>query len=340
MNLYNQHYLMILLILPFLVYGLIKWHKRIQYRFSRFAESKFFPYYYAGRSPFFSTLKIVLMIIALFFVIIALVRPQWDYESRDFEASGLDIVIAIDVSKSMDATDMSPTRLIRAKMQISAFLDKLSTDRVALVAFAGNATIECPLTDDYESVKMILNSLTTDTISRYGTDIGAALEKSAEAFMNSGGSRIIILISDGEDLQQSAISRASQLRSTGLVIYAMGVGSEEGTEIRHPVLGTKAITRLDVETLKKIAAAGGGEFYTVTPGQIEIRYLLERIYSTEKGHLYSKNLNTMKEQYHIFAILSLIILVFESFLFGVINRKADRDAVVSSLSGDMGDRLK
>ncbi|MDZ4121971.1 MAG: VWA domain-containing protein [Candidatus Cloacimonadaceae bacterium] len=314
MNLYHQSHLLLLLLIPLLVIILASWNRRIKERFSQYAEGKFFGYYYQTRSGFFSTLKIVLVIMAFFMVVIALVRPQWDYESKDFEAMGMDIVLAIDVSKSMDATDMLPTRLLRAKMQITAFIDKLSTDRLALVAFAGDASIECPLTDDYETVKLILNSLNTNTITCLGTDIGKAMDKSLEAFTNSGGSRVLILISDGEDLEQSAIAKAAQLKANGIVIYTMGVGSEAGAQISHPLYGQTVTTKLDVETLKKIAAAGGGEFYAVTPNQAELHYLLERIYSTEKGHLYSRNLSMMKEQYHIFVFAALFLLILESLL--------------------------
>lgn len=313
-NLYNQYYLLILLVIPLLILLLLRWQKRIIKRFDRFAQNHFLPFYFAKKSGFYAVLKIVLQILALLCIILALVRPQWDYESRDFEATGMDIVLAIDVSKSMDATDMLPSRLIRAKMQIAAFIEKLSTDRLALIAFAGSSSLECPLTDDHESVQMILSSLTTDTISRYGTDIGAALDTAMQAFGNSGGSRVLILISDGEDLQESAIQKAAQLKSKGIVIYTMGVGSESGAQISHPLYGNSVTTKLDVETLKRIAASGGGEFYAVTPGQMELRYLLERIYSTEKGHLYTKNLSAMKEQYHIFAIIALLLLLIESII--------------------------
>jgi len=226
-------------------------------------------------------------------------------------------MIAVDVSKSMDATDMSPSRLIRAKIQIASFIDKLSTDRVGIMAFAGAASLECPLTDDYESIKMILNSLTTDTVPKPGTDIGAVLEASQNAFMSAGGKHILVLISDGEDLEADAIATAKRLKSKGIVIYTMGVGSETGIEIRDPFSGQTATTKLDVRTLKEIAAATGGEFYAVTPGQNEIRLLLDRIYASEKSKLYSKNISSMKEQYHIFAFIALLILIIESLFHNV-----------------------
>ncbi|PKN77782.1 MAG: hypothetical protein CVU48_10415 [Candidatus Cloacimonetes bacterium HGW-Cloacimonetes-1] len=317
MNLYNQHYLYLLLLLIPIIYGLLRWNQRLKSRFHSFAEDRFFAYYLGQRSQFFSALKLSLLILALVAIIFAIVRPQWDFEAREFDAAGLDIMIAVDVSKSMDATDMSPSRLIRAKIQIASFIDKLSTDRVGIMAFAGAASLECPLTDDYESIKMILNSLTTDTVPKPGTDIGAVLEASQNAFMSAGGKHILVLISDGEDLEADAIATAKRLKSKGIVIYTMGVGSETGIEIRDPFSGQTATTKLDVRTLKEIAAATGGEFYAVTPGQNEIRLLLDRIYASEKSKLYSKNISSMKEQYHIFAFIALLILIIESLFHNV-----------------------
>ena len=324
MNLYNQHYLYLLLLLIPIIYGLLRWNRRLKSRFHSFAEDHFFAYYLGQRSQFFSVLKLSLLILALVAIIIAMVRPQWDFEARDFDAAGLDIVIAVDVSKSMDATDMSPSRLIRAKIQIASFIDKLTTDRVGIMAFAGAASLECPLTDDYESIKMILNSLTSDTVPKPGTDIGAMLEASQEAFVSGSGKHILVLISDGEDLEADAISTAKRLKSKGIVIYTMGVGSESGIEITDPISGLTATTKLDVGTLKEIAAATGGEFYAVTPGQNEIRLLLDRIYSSEKSKMYSKNISSMKEQYHIFAFIALLLLIVESLFRN--NRRTKNEA--------------
>ena len=325
MNLYNQHYLYLLLLLIPLVYGIIRWNLRLKRRFKSFAEGHFFAFYLGQRSQFYSVLKLSLLVLALVAVIIALIRPQWDYETREFDSTGLDILIAVDVSKSMDATDMSPSRLIRAKIQIASFIDKLTTDRVGIMAFAGAASLECPLTDDYESIKMILNSLTTDSVPKPGTDIGAALEASQEAFASASGRHILILISDGEDLEAEAIATAKRLKSKGIVIYTMGVGSETGIEIQDPAGGRTATTKLDVKTLKEIAAASGGEFYAVTPGQNEIRLLLDRIYSSEKSKMYSKNMSTMKEQYHIFAIIALLLLIIESIFSNNTKRRKSHE---------------
>lgn len=314
MNLYYPLHLILLAVLIPLILALFFIRKRRLKRFSRFAETSFASLYLNRVSPFFSTMKLVLAILSLVFIVLALVRPQWDYEDREFETQGLDIVICLDISKSMDATDMPPSRLTRAKLQIASFINELSGDRLGIVAFAGKATLECPLTDDYESVKLVLSSLSTSSAVEQGTDIGAALELSQRAFSAAAGSNILILISDGEDLANSAVQQATRLASTGVKIYAMGVGTAEGSVVLDADTGREAFSKMDVRTLERIAAAGRGKFFSVTPGQGELEMILDNIYATEKGKQRSKNFSSLKEQYHIFAFLALFFLMLESLI--------------------------
>ncbi len=314
MNLYYPWHLLLLLVIVPLAVLLLLLRRRREKRFSQYAEAHFAPHYLARLSPFYTVLKISLLILALIFLILALVRPQWDYEHREFESEGLDIIICLDISKSMDAVDMSPSRLIRAKLQIASFLEKLEGDRVGLIAFAGRATLECPLTDDYESVSMVLKSLTTASAVQLGTDIGAALELAEQAFNAAGGSNILILISDGEDLENSGVQQAARLATTGKKIYTMGVGTAEGSVVIDPETGEEAFSRLDVNTLQRIASAGGGKFYAVTPGQSELELILQNIYTAEKGRQRSKSISSLREQYHIFAVFALLILLLESLI--------------------------
>ncbi|MDP2172384.1 MAG: VWA domain-containing protein [Candidatus Cloacimonadaceae bacterium] len=314
MNLYNLHYLFLLILLIPLLLMLFQRARRNLKRFARYADEQFHAHYLGAVSPFYATLKSVLMILALAAVILALVRPQWDYESRELQSQGLDIIICLDISKSMDAADLLPSRLQRAKLQIQSFIDRLSGDRLGIVAFAGVPTLECPLTDDYESVKMVLRSLETSSAVKLGTDIGAALEMAERAFDASGGSNVLILISDGEDLERRAIQSAARLGSAGINIYTMGVGSEGGARVYDPVTGEEAISTPDLQTLQLIAEKGGGKFFAVTPSQNEIDLLLESIYTLEKGNIRGSRFNTLKEQFHLFASFALLLLMIESLI--------------------------
>lgn len=314
MNLYYPLHLLLLLVLLPLIFLLTILRRKRNQRFARFSESQFMDSYLQRMSPFFLGLKIVLLLLALVLVVLALVRPQWDYELRNFETQGLDIVVCLDVSKSMDATDLTPSRLQRAKLQMDALVDRLKGDRVGIIAFAGKATLECPLTDDYESVTLVLNSLTTDSVVQLGTDIGAALTLAERCFLASGGNRILLLITDGEDLGNSALAQAKRLKSAGIRIYTMGVGTEEGTQITDPATGRTAVSKLDAAALQRIAETAGGKYYSLSTGQGDPDLILRNIYTEEKGRERNRNISALKEQYAIPAVLALLVLVLEALI--------------------------
>lgn len=321
MNLYSQQNLWLLLILIPAVLLLTRLETRRLRRFTRFAEPQFASEYLRRLSPFYLTLKLVLALLGLVFLIFALARPQWDVETRELSSQGLDIMICLDISKSMDAQDMTPSRLLRAKLQTKSFIDRLKGDRVGIIAFAGKATLECPLTDDYESVALVLSSLETDSAVQLGTDIGAAMALAEKSFLSSGGNNVLLLVSDGEDLGGSSLQQAQRLASAGARVYTLGVGSAEGVTITDPETGRSTFSRLDARNLEKLASAGKGRYYAVTPGQNELDLILQNIYAEEKGRERSKSISTYKEQYHIPAFLSLAFLLLESLILPLRGRR-------------------
>lgn len=314
MRLLHPHYLYLLLLLIPLILLLLRRDSFRRRRFGSYAQDAFYTHSYRRVSPFFSSLKLSLLIAAFALIIVALAQPQWDFGKESFESSGLDIICCIDVSKSMDATDISPSRLTRAKLQLSSFIRQLEGDRIGIVAFAGHASLECPLTDDYESVQMVLNSLSSETISTYGTDIGAALDVGLRAFNSIERGGIMFLLSDGEDLEDKALKRAKELADMGITIYTMGVGSPAGSYIKNPASGEEILTKPDIESLKKIAAVTGGKFYAVTPSQNEIDQLLRQIYGRERSKLATREVNLMKDQYRLFLILALGLILLECLI--------------------------
>jgi Ca-activated chloride channel homolog len=324
MNLHDPQALWFLLLVPALLILMLYTGKRLSKRFTRYAESAFMPIYLSGRSPFYSGLRIVLLILAFSFVVISLSRPQWDYLERELQSEGMDIIFAIDISRSMEASDIQPNRLLRSILQVSAFVDQLSGDRIGLISFAGSATIECPLTDDHDAFKMVLSSLDTNSAERSGTDIGRALDLALTAFNASAGNAALILISDGEDIPGNAVGKARELGSRGIRIYSMGVGSEDGALIRNPYTGEERISTLDSKMLERIAATTGGEFYRVTPSAAEIRLLLSRIYQSEKSRGELRKVNIYKEQYHIFALIALFFLLLEMLILPLKKKDSKR----------------
>ncbi len=321
MNLVNPNLLFLLLLIIPLAVLLILIRKRYQKRFSQFAEEGFWEFYFGQWSFFFLRLKFILLLLALAMIILAMVRPQWDRETQDIRRSGVDIAICIDASKSMDATDILPSRLQRAKDQITSFINEQKGDRIALIPFAGSAFVQCPLTDDYEAARILLSSLTTSSMPVWGTDIGQALQVSGSVFDKNTRTKVVVLISDGEDLGEEALKTARELARQGIIVYAMGVGTPAGTRItlsgdeaRGSQSGSETITKLDNETLEKIAKLAGGGFFMITPNQSEISAILQHIASLEKTRLSSVKLTLFKEQFQLFAIAALFLLLLEALL--------------------------
>ncbi len=323
MNWGNPFILYLLFLIPILIVIMIIGTKVRLKRFTRFASKELFPFHYRNFSMFHWNIKIVLLIIILFFTIIAAARPQWDKEVQEVHQQGIDIVVCIDVSKSMDAADIRPSRLERAKNHISLFLDELKGDRVGIVAFAGKSMVLCPLTDDYAALKMFLSTLNTETITAYGTNIGSALEKADKMFLKESKSKIIILISDGEDLEAEGVKTASKISKNGVNIFTIGVGSIDGSPIEmvdsygqveyaKDEKGNIVLSKMDVETLSAISDNANGKFYPITPQNSEIFDILNQITGKEKNKISSKQYFKFKEQYHYFLIIALILLIVEA----------------------------
>jgi len=313
MNIYWSHYLYLLLLIPLFIRLIIKAPRNFDRKFSRYAEPGFSPLYLSRRSPFYSGLKLFLLLFVFVMMVFALARPQWDFREQDLQNRGMDIVFAIDVSQSMLATDIKPDRLTRSLLQVAAFVEQLKTDRIGIISFAGSATLECPLTDDHEALKMVLSSLSTDSAARPGTDIGRAIDLATSAFNAGSGGGVLILISDGEDISGNALGKARDLAAEGIRIYTMGVGSPEGASIRNPHTGAEHFSKLDESTLKQIADIGSGAFFRITPSASEIQLLLSQIYQSELAYNRSRKSLIYKEQYHIFVIAALLLLVLDIF---------------------------
>ncbi len=318
-------FLFLLLLIPIFLVILGMANNRRKKYFSRFAESRFYNFFMSQLSVFHWTLKNVLFLISMLFIIIALAEPRWGRELRKVKKEGIDIAICIDVSKSMDATDIKPSRIERAKDQISLFIDNLKGDRVAIIPFAGKSYVQCPLTDDYAAAKMFLSLLNTNSIQEYGTNIGSAINRAMHLFGDNSKHKVIILVSDGEDLQKSAIEEAKKAAKKGAIIYALGIGTPEGSPIpmedengntsyAKDENGNIILTKLDVKTLSQLATLTGGRFYPITPRQTEIFDILNKISKMEKSKYASKEFIRYKEQYKYFLLIALLFFFIENLI--------------------------
>ncbi len=220
-----------------------------------------------GFSPKLRNLKRGLWVLAVWLAFAAIARPQMGYEWREVKRKGIDILFAVDTSRSMLAEDLTPNRLERARLGILDFVARLEGDRIGLIPFAGSAFALCPLTLDYDAFRESLNALDTDLIPRQGTDLASAIKEAERLFEENGNNhRVLVLLTDGEDLQGDVIDAATDAAKNGMAIYTVGVGSPEGgtipvryrngrTDYVRDESGKVVRTTLDETTLKKIAEA-------------------------------------------------------------------------------------
>jgi Ca-activated chloride channel homolog len=259
----------------------------------------------------------------LFFFGWALMQPQCGSHAELTKRRGIDVVVALDASKSMLARDVQPSRLERAKLELTTLLDELKGDRVGVVAFAGDAFIQCPLTSDYAAAKMFLKAVDPEQMPQGGTNIGAALEKAKEVFEGAergAKEKVVILISDGEDLSGEIQDGLDALKDSGVRVYSVGIGSETGEPIpvvdrRGEVVGymkdkdgNTVLTRLDRAGLTRIAEASGGQFF-YQPKAVAMGGVLEQIEKLQKSELESRLSVRYVERFQWFLAAGLALLL-------------------------------
>ncbi len=242
-----------------------------------------------SHSPRRRALKNTLLVLAAAGIGIAMARPQWGQLSDQGQSLGHDVVFVLDCSRSMLATDVSPNRLERARLAVLDFIKTPGLGRVGLVTFAGQAFIQCPLTYDYGAFADSLSAVDDRSIAVLGTDIGRALDEAFRASENRKGPKITVLITDGEDLEKGASKAARQLGERGVVVFAIGVGTPEGAELKiigdqgrpevvRDSAGQAVISRLDEATLRTIAQETGGAYYSMGSmgeGLLRVRSVLQ-----------------------------------------------------------------
>lgn len=271
--------------------------------------------------------KASFIVLGCLFLVFALIAPKWGYHLEEVTRKGIDIVIAVDTSKSMLAEDIKPNRLSAAKRKIEDLLRLLDGDRISLVAFAGSAFTYCPLTIDYDAFRLFLDDLNTDIIPLGGTALDAAIEKSIESFDTKVKKhKTIILITDGEDHSGRAIDAAKKAKENGIIIYTVGIGKKEGAYIRlknekgEDVMlkgkdGQVIKSRLDEVTLNKIALETGGA-YTPAFGS---EWNLEKIYTQEisrieEKELASESIKQYENRFQLPLLIALILITLESLI--------------------------
>lgn len=312
MQLVNPHLSILFLVVIAAISLLFISAKRMRKRMSQYADAHITDHFLSRISPFNTSMKSLLLILALALIIVALLRPQWDHETRETQAKGMDIIFCVDISRSMDATDVSPSRLELAKLQLQSLLERLKLDRVGIISFAGLASLDCPLTDDHDSAKMVLSSLSSADAIREGSNMTDAISVAEKAFASNNGNGILLLVSDGEDLEGFNASRISKLTAMGIKVFSLSVGTTSGATIYHPILDEEAFTRVDIDNMQRIASIGGGSHYSVSASESASDAIISSMRESSDENTRSNIISGLKEQYHIFLIFALILLILES----------------------------
>lgn len=266
--------------------------------------------------------KNTLAFLSVMLIFAALARPQWGYRWEETKTRGIDIIFAIDTSNSMLAEDVKPDRLERAKLSVLDLVNILQGDKIGIVAFSGQAFLQCPLTLDYDAFRMSLEALDTNVIQRGGTNISAAIEEAEVAFASTSNRKIIVLISDGEELEDSALSAAKKAAEDGVVIYTLGVGGANGefipvrdasggTTLLKDESGNPVKSRLNEKTLTEIAKATGGFYEPLTADGMDIIYN-EGLKKIPTQELSSRMKQLAIERFQIPLGLAILLLALSS----------------------------
>ena len=321
----NYLYLAILIPILFTINLLyMSWRKKVQKSYS---DIELLNYISPNRSNFKLNLKLVLESFAILFLIVALANPKIGTELKSINREGVDIVFAIDVSKSMLAEDVAPNRLLRSKRIISEIINSLSSDRVGIVAYAAQAIPQVPLTTDFASVKNFLQIIDTNMLSSQGTSIDAALNLSVNFFdKNSETNRVLILISDGEDHDDIPDALLNLISENNINLITVGVGQDSGTTIpikidgrvdsyKKDSNGEVVITKRNSTILNKIANSSKGEYVDGNSTEEALNIVKTTLEKIDKSEFETSQFVEYKQQFQVFLILSLLCIISDIFIF-------------------------
>jgi len=324
-------YFYLLAIIPVMVlafFFLQIWKKKTQ---KRFADSSLLKRLAPNRSSFKSTVKLAFLLAGLVFLVLGLVNPKIGTKLETVKREGVDIVFAIDVSKSMLAEDIAPNRLEKAKRIVSEIINQLASDRIGIIAYAGQAYPQLPITTDYGAAKMFLQSMNTDMLSSQGTAINAAIDLASTYYDDSQQTnRVLFIVSDGEDHSESAtINAVEKATQNGIRVYTIGVGQAKGAPIpikRNGIVeslkkdnqGEVVITKLNENVLTEIADRGNGEYIDGSNTESAVEYIKEELNRMDKTEFEAKQFAEYKDQFQWFLAAGFLFLFLDIF---VLDRK-------------------
>lgn len=318
----NDWALWLLAILPLMLIAwwlVERWRKKAR---DRFAESRLFeqlmPRYSSSRYRW----KFVFFLLAFLFLVLGIANPQIGTKLEEVKREGIDLIIALDVSNSMKAEDLSPNRLERAKRAMLQLLEELHSDRLGIIVFAGQAYTQLPITTDYAAAKLFLNTVDTDIVPTQGTAIGAAIELANESFnYEEGGNKALIIVTDGENHEDDAIQAAKEAVEKGIRIFTIGMGTPTGAPIpvfqngrqmgfRQDNQGNTVVSSLNEEMLREIAGIGNGSYIRATNASVGFERILDELSGMEKAEFESQVYTDYEDRFQFFLAASFLFYLF------------------------------
>lgn len=318
----NPAFLYLLIIIPvIIVIRLLEMRKR-KLKLKKFGDLSLLKQLMPDVSSSRKSLKYWLMIAALALLIVMLARPQMGTKISQEKRKGIEVIISLDISNSMRAEDVVPSRLDKSKMLVENMVDNFTNDKVGLVVFAGDAFIQLPITSDYVSAKMFLQNTDPSLIATQGTDLAGAIELSSKSFTQQDKvGRAILIITDGENHEGGAIEAAEKARKNGIMVFVLGVGSTKGSPVpdgnggyMKDNSGQEVISALNEEMCKQVAQAGGGAYIHVDNTSLAQRQLNDELTKLQKGDISSVVYSEYDEQFQAVGILVLILLIIEMLI--------------------------
>ena len=323
-----------LITIPVFVIAYIIYTKRKSRQLAEFGDPELMAQLMPDASKSRPVWKFSLMIVAAVLLIIAAARPQFGQQEKTVKRQGIEVMVALDISNSMLAEDVAPNRLDRAKQMLSKMIDNMVDDKVGLVIFAGDAFTQLPITCDYVSAKMFLNTISPNLIPTQGTAIGAALQTAITSFGTSESEigRAIVLITDGENHEDDAIEVAKKAKEMGIQVFVIGIGKPEGAPIPKPGTndyfkdraGQVVVSRLNEEMCQQIASSGNGIYVRCDNTNTAMRALQQELDRIATSEIETTVFEDYNEQYQSFLLIALLLLLIEFFILSRKNHRISR----------------
>lgn len=330
----SPEYFQLLWVLPFIVAVGFWFYRRSIRKLEQSVGAQLMPFLTSSVSKKKRRAKWVFEVLAVFFFIVALARPQLGSSLQEIKSEGVEVIIAVDVSNSMLTEDIKPSRLALAKTELKRLVDRLTGDKIGIVVFAGSSFLLAPLTTDHSSLHMYIDSLAPEMVSSQGTVIKPALEEAVDAFKRGGAeddddsraTRVIIIASDGEDHEEGALQLARKLANQNFRLFTIGFGTEQGGPVpdrdaqgnmrgyRKDASGQPVLSTHKGEFMRNLAAAGGGAYFYAIGGSNQMDLLKKEIDRIEKALFETSMATDYDERFQVPLTIAIIIALIELLL--------------------------